>query len=181
MIIMMTFLYAILLILVLLAAWALTLLGMPGNWLMVLATTVYAYFMPAESAASIGWNVVVVLIILAALGEIIEFLAGSMGAAKAGGSKRGAALALLGSMIGGIVGIFIAMPIPVVGPIFAALFFAAAGAMTGAIIGEIWAGRHLDESWHIGKAAFVGRLAGTLGKMLIGAVMLALVAAALVL
>jgi hypothetical protein len=178
---MITFFFALLLIVVLLIGWALTLFGMPGNWLMALATAVYAYLMPAESAAAIGWKVVVVLIILAAMGEIIELLAGSMGAARAGGSKRGAVLALLGSITGGIVGIFIGMPIPLVGPIFAALLFAAGGAMTGAIIGEIWAGRRLDASWQIGKAAFVGRLVGTLGKILIAAVMLALVVASLLL
>jgi uncharacterized protein len=178
---MITFLFVLLLIVVLLASWVLTLLGMPGNWLMVAATATYAYLMPSESAASIGWKVVAVLFVLAALGEIIEFLAGSVGAARAGGSKRGAVLALLGSIIGGIIGIFIGMPIPLAGPIFAALLFAAGGAMTGAILGEFWAGRNLDVSWQIGKAAFLGRLLGTLGKMLIGAVMVALVVAALVL
>jgi len=34
--------FALLLILVLLACWAFTLMGMPGNWLMVAATAVYA-------------------------------------------------------------------------------------------------------------------------------------------
>jgi uncharacterized protein YqgC (DUF456 family) len=178
---MITFLLVLLLIAVLLASWVLTLLGMPGNWLMVAATATYAYLTPAESAASIGWKVVAVLFVLAALGEIIELLAGAMGAAKAGGSKRGAVLALLGSIIGGIVGVIIGMPIPLAGPILAALLFAACGAMTGAIFGEIWAGRNLDASWQIGKAAFLGRLAGTLGKMLIGAVMVTIVVAALVL
>jgi uncharacterized protein YqgC (DUF456 family) len=178
---MITIFLALFLIIVLLVGWTLTLFGMPGNWLMALATTVYSYFMPADSAAAIGWKVVAALFILAALGEIIELLAGSMGAAKAGGSKRGAVLAMLGSITGGIVGIFIGMPIPLVGPIFAALLFAAGGAMIGAIIGEIWAGRRLDSSWQVGRAAFLGRLVGSLGKMLIGAIMLAIVVAALLL
>ena len=52
-----------------------TLLGMPGNWLMVVATAAYVALAPANSSAAIGWKVVVALLILAILGEIAEFLA----------------------------------------------------------------------------------------------------------
>jgi uncharacterized protein len=173
--------FAILLISVLLAGWLLTLLNMPGNWLMVLATVTYAYFVPVESSAAIGWKVVVVLLVLAALGEILELVAGAAGTAKAGGSGPGAVLALLGSITGGILGVFVGVPIPLVGPIFAALLFAGLGAMVGAMLGEMSVGRNLAASWQIGKAAFWGRLAGTLGKVLIGAVMVAVVIASFVL
>jgi uncharacterized protein len=176
----MTQLFALLLITVLLASWVLTLLSMPGNWLMVLATATYAYFVPADSPAAISWKVVVALLILAALGEIVELVAAAVGTAKAGGSRRGAALALVGSIIGGIIGILIGIPVPVVGPIFAALLFAGLGAMAGAMLGEIWVEKNLAAIWQVGRAAFWGRLAGTLGKMLVGAVMVAIVIAALV-
>jgi uncharacterized protein len=112
--------FALLFILVLLVCWALTLVGMPGNWLMLLATAIYAYFMPA----AFDWKVIVVLIALAALGEIVELLAGAMGVAKAGGSRRGALMAIVGSVIGGVAGIFIGVPIPLVGPVLAAVLFA---------------------------------------------------------
>ena len=173
----MTIFFASLLITVLLASWVLTLLNMPGNWLMVLATAIYAYFVPVDSPATIGWKVVVVLLILAALGEILELVAGVVGTAKAGGSRRGAVLALLGSIAGGFIGILVGVPIPIVGPIFVALLFAGLGAMTGAMLGEIWAGKNVDTTWQIGKAAFWGRLAGTLGKILVGAVMVVVVVA----
>ena len=172
--------FAFLLIAVLLAAWVLTLLGMPGNWLMVAATAVYAYFMPVDSRAAIGWNVIVIFLALAFLGEILELMAGAVGTAKAGGSKRGAALAMLGSIVGGIVGIIVGVPIPLVGPILAALLFAGLGAMAGAVLGEIWIGRNLDASWQIGKAAFWGRLAGTLSKVVVGTVIVVVAAASLV-
>jgi hypothetical protein len=48
------------------------------------------------------------------------------------------------------------------------------------MLGELWAGKNLDASWRIGQAAFWGRLAGTLGKMLVGIVMVAVVVVALV-
>ena len=173
----MTLLLALLLIVLVLAAWATNLLGMPGNWLIVAATALYAYLTPA----AIGWKTVVILVALAALGEIVELLASAAGAARAGGSKRGAALALLGSIGGGLFGLLVGLPIPLVGPIVAALFFAALGAMTGAILGETWAGQQMGESWRIGQAAFWARLVGTLGKVLVGAVMVATVIVALVL
>lgn len=176
----MTIFFALLLIVVLLVCLALTMFGMPGNWLIVAATAVYACLTPAQSSAAIGWKPIAILLVLAALGEVIELLAATMGTAKAGGSRRGAVLALAGSIVGAVLGIFVGIPIPLVGPILAALLFAGLGALAGAMLGELWAGKDLDASWRIGKAAFRGRLAGTLGKMLLGAVMVAVVVVALV-
>ena len=68
---------------------------------------------------------------------------------------------------------------PAGGSIVAAVLFAGLGAMAGAILGETWAGRDADASWRIAKRAFWGRLAGTLGKMIFGAVMIAIVVAAI--
>jgi uncharacterized protein YqgC (DUF456 family) len=176
----MSVLYAILLLVVLLAAWLLTVVGMPGNWLMVAAAALYAWLVPADAGASIGWGVVLAIGILAALGELLEMAAGALGVAKAGGSKRGAVLALLGSMIGGLVGMAVGVPIPLVGPLVGAVLFASLGALLGAVIGECWKGRELAESWQVGRGAFWGRLLGTLAKVLVGSIMLVVVAVALV-
>jgi hypothetical protein len=86
-------------------------------------------------------------------------------------------LALLGSLTGAVLGVIIGLPIPLAGSVVAAVLFAALGALAGAMAGELWAGKNLLASWHIGKLAFWGRLAGTLGKVLIAAVMIAVVAA----
>jgi hypothetical protein len=51
--------------------------------------------------------------------------------------------------------------------------------MAGAAIGETWKGRGTDASWQIAKAAFWGRLWGTLGKLLIAAAMIAVVVVAM--
>jgi uncharacterized protein len=174
-------LFALLLILVLLACWMFTLMGMPGNWLMVVATAIYAFLMPAQSPGAVGWRIVLALVVVAALGEIVELVAGAIGASKAGGGRRGAVLALVGSMIGGIVGMILGLPIPLVGSVLAAVFFAALGAMAGAAIGEFGAGKSLDTSWRIAKAAFWGRLAGTLGKTILGVLMIGVVVAAILL
>jgi uncharacterized protein YqgC (DUF456 family) len=171
--------FAMLLVAVLLASWMLTLLGMPGNWLMVAATATYVYFVPTESSAAIGWKVVVALLVLAVLGEVVELVTGAVGVAKAGGSRRGALMALAGSAIGSIVGIFVGLPIPLIGSIVAVVLFAGLGAMAGAILGETWAGRDANTSWRIAKLAFWGRLLGTLGKIILGAMMIAIVVAAI--
>ncbi len=99
---------------------------------------------------------------------------------KAGGSRRSAALALVGSLIGGISGLAIGVPVPVIGSLVAAVLFAALGALAGAMIGESWKGRDLDQSLRVGKAAFWGRVLGTLAKALIGAVMVVVALAALI-
>lgn len=177
----MNLLFALLLIIVLLVFWLLTLFNLPGNWLMVIAAAVYAYCIPADSWASIGGRTVIVLLVLATLGEILELLAGAAGTAQAGGSRRGVVFALIGSILGGIFGALIGLPIPLFGSLFAALLFAAIGAMLGAMLGEISAGRSFIASWRIGKAAFQGRLAGTLAKMLIGALMVVSVIGSLIL
>ncbi len=175
----MSFFWASLLVVILLVGWVLTLLGMPGNWLIVAAVVGYVLLVPEQSPVAIGWGVVVALAVLAVVGELLEFLAGALGATKAGASKRGAVLALAGSVAGGIAGLFIGVPVPIVGPIIAAVLFAGLGAFAGAVLGERWKGRGFDESWQIGKAAFWGRLLGTLAKTVVGAVMVGIAAAAL--
>ena len=176
----MSMIWAVLLLLVLLVGWAVALLGMPGNWLNVGATAIYVYLVPADSAFSIGWGVVAVVAALAILGEVVELVAASLGTTRAGGSRRGAVLALAGSMVGAVVGVVVGLPIPLVGPVAGVLVFGSLGALVGAMIGEQWKGRSLGKSWQIGKAAFWGRLLGTTGKVMIGSVIVVIVAVALV-
>jgi uncharacterized protein YqgC (DUF456 family) len=166
---------ALLFVFFLLVCWLLTLLGLPGNWLMAALTAVYAWLVPAKSSLAIGWKSVAALFLLAALGEIIELVAGALGVAKAGGSKTGAATAVVGSIVGAFIGVIVGVPIPLIGSIVAAVVCAGLGAMAGAVLGEVLTGRDLGTSWRIAKLAFWGRLAGTLGKVLVGAVMIAIV------
>ena len=159
---------------VLIGCWASNLFGLPGNLLIVVAVAAYAYYQPVPPPLSIGWVTVGITAFLAALGELVEFAAGAAGVTKAGGSRRGALLALAGSIVGGIVGMFVGLPVPIIGPLLGALIFAGLGAMVGAFLGEQWKGRNLDQSWHVGKAAFWARLFGTLAKTMLGAVMVAI-------
>jgi uncharacterized protein YqgC (DUF456 family) len=170
---------AALLLVAIATGWCLTLLGLPGNWLMVIATIIYALAVPSQWRTAIGWPAVMIIAALAVAGELMEFAAGALGTSQAGGSKRSAALALAGSVAGGLVGAFVGLPIPVVGTVLGAIVFAACGAMAGAVLGESWKGRNLDEGIAVGKAAFWGRLMGTLGKIFMGSMMVAVVVVAL--
>jgi uncharacterized protein len=168
----MTFLWATLLILILFIAWFTNILGLPGNWLMLACATLYWIFMPAESSASIGIILLIVLGGLAIAGEVLELMAGSAGVKKSGGTRRSAVYAIFGSIGGALTGFFVGVPIPLIGPIVGSLLFGSFGAMAGAMLGERSAGRGWTQSLQTGKAAFWGRAFGTAAKMGVGLIMI---------
>jgi uncharacterized protein YqgC (DUF456 family) len=156
---------------------ALTVIGVPGTWLIVLTTALVAWWqwdgaLPWHGQY-IGGPALITLLVLALLGELIELVAGLLGSKAAGGSRYGATGALIGTFVGGIVGTFW-IPVPVIG----SLIGACGGAMLGALAFELRSGRKWDESVKSGAGAGVGRLAGTLGKVACGVVMWLLAAVA---
>ena len=177
----MEYLWALLLLLLLTCGWLTNLFGLPGNWINVAAAAIYWWLMPPESESRVafGWPVLLVVVLLAIAGELVELAMSAVGVAKLGGSKRGAILAVGGSMVGALLGAIIGLPIPVIGQFVAVLVFASLGAMGGAVLGEYWKGKELGESIQIGHAAFWGRLFGTLGKILAGSVAVMVVIAAM--
>lgn len=159
---------------------ALTVMGMPGNWLILLAAIVYDVMIADGSRIQMGQRILIVLLVLAVVGEALELLAGVWGVSRQGGSKRGAAGALLGSLVGGVMGMGIGLPIPVVGPVVGMIVFAGLGALIGTTIAEHTIGRELKDSVQIGIAAMWSRMAGSLAKSLVGVLMLAVILLGLV-
>ncbi len=157
-----------LLLLVNAAGVVLTALQLPGNWLIVLATALFAwaYWGPAEppDARLIGWYPLVILLGLALLGELLEFLAGALGTRSGGGSKRAALVSIPASIAGALLGSFL-IPVPIVGT----LVGAALGAAAGAFLGDKWAGRPWSHAFKGATGAAVGRLTGTVLKLIIAA------------
>jgi uncharacterized protein YqgC (DUF456 family) len=162
-------------------AWLVTVLGLPGTWIMLCLAILFHFLIPDDSRAAIGWPILITLGVLAALGELLEFLASALGAAKAGGSRRGAIFALIGSFMGAIIGGIVGVPIPWIGSMIGVIFFSGVGAMAGAFIGEFSHGKQIQQSFQIGRAAFWGRILGTLSKVLIASIMLAIVVGAVLL
>jgi uncharacterized protein YqgC (DUF456 family) len=157
-------------------AWLLNLVALPGNWIMVGGAALFAWLLPIENGRGLDWKIVIALLVLAIIGEIIEFAAGAAGAAKQGASRRAIALSMVGAVVGSIMGIAAGAPIPILGSFIMALFGGAAGAFAGAYIGEAWKGRGEVERTAVGRGAFFGRIWGTVGKFAVGAIMLAIVA-----
>lgn len=158
------------------AAWATNFVMLPGNWMIVGLAALFVSSVVATADGGMGWDTVTQLIVLAVIGEGLEFMAGAAGAAKKGGSKRSVVLALLGALSGSIIGAVAGLPIPVIGTLVGALAGAGAGAFVGAWLGEAWKGRSPEDRVSVGQGAMVGRLLGTVGKLAVGMVMIGVVA-----
>lgn len=160
---------ATLLVVVSLAGVVLTLLTLPGTWLIVLAALLVKLWQPLM----LPWWVIGTAGGLAVLGEIVEFGASAVGAAKGGASKRGAAGAVVGSLLGALIGSLVP-PFPL-GTI--------AGGVLGAGIGTLVVEKGVVlRSWkdavRSGGGAAAGRLAATLAKTSIACVIAILVSLA---
>lgn len=140
---------------------SLTVLGLPGNWLMVASAALVAWLFWDQQM--IGRWTLVSLLVLAVVGEVLEFVAGAFGTKTAGGSRGGAFGALLGGLVGAIAGTFV-IPIPVLG----SLIGACGGAFCGALAFELAGGQELEPAVRSGVGAGVGRFFGTVAKLVVG-------------
>jgi uncharacterized protein YqgC (DUF456 family) len=143
---------------------ALTPVGVPGAWMLIgLAGTVdvTAMLFGRGEPLPFGVQSLAIAVVAAVAGEVIEFIAGALGA-KAGGASRSG---VVGSMIGGFIGVVagtLLVPVPIVGSIVGAL----AGVAIGAAIGEIvFHGRTARDSVRPAAGAAVGRVIGSLAKL----------------
>jgi len=152
--------YAVILTILNLIFWIGILFNLPGTWLMVLLATAVEWWNPGEFMFS--WAVLYAALGLAVLAEILEFGFGAAGSRQAGGSRRGAALAIVGGILGAVIG----TPLPI--PILGTLIGACLGAFVGSLLGDLWAGKPLLHSIGAGRGAAVGRFWGTIAKMTVG-------------
>jgi uncharacterized protein YqgC (DUF456 family) len=149
-------------------------LGLPGNWLMVLSAAGLAWWRhSAGQPPLLSPATLVAAVVLAAAGELVEFLAGAVGSRRAGGTRRGAIGALAGGLVGGVAGTFL-IPVPLLG----ALLGACAGACLGAAGLELTGGRSWAASVNAGVGAGFGTLLGRGGKLAVGIVIWAVLATA---
>ena len=124
---------AVLLVLLCIGAWLLTLLTVPGNWIVVGLAAGFAWLFPAAAGRGITWTTVAVLVGVAVVGEVIEFGAGAAGAAKQGASRRAVGLSIVGAAVGSILGLAVGTPVPVVGSFVMAVLGGAGGAFVGGL------------------------------------------------
>ncbi|MBN2315309.1 MAG: DUF456 domain-containing protein [Sedimentisphaerales bacterium] len=140
---------------------SLVLLGLPGNWLIVISTCLFAWWRWNEGPFSI--YILVAIVVLAGLGELVEFSAGLIGAKKSGASWFGSIAAIFGAVIGAVFGTFM-IAIPFLGTIL--------GACIGAGVGvwglEVARGKEMEKSVRYGLGAGLGELFGITSKLILG-------------
>jgi len=140
--------------------------GLPGNFIILLNSFIYSWY---GDFRIVSIKLLVVLLVLALSGELIEFLLGIAGAKKYKSSNRAVAASIIFGIFGAIAG---------------APFFLGIGSLVGAFIGafigaflvEFLAGHGIEQAFNSGWGTLVGRLGGTISKSIIGMVMIALVA-----
>lgn len=137
--------------------------GLPGNWLIVTCTALFAWWQWDRSVFSVG--TLVAIVVLALLAELVEFFAGMVGARKAGASWRGAVAAIFGALFGALAGTIV-IPVPLLGTLFGAGL--GAGLAVWAV--ELSRGQHPQHSLRRGVSAGLGALLGITSKLAAGVV-----------
>ena len=144
-----------------LGAILLTLIGLPGLWADLLLALSAQWALMAEPPFS--WWTIGCALAICILAEVAEFLSGTLGAAKAGASKRALAGATVGGLVGAIAGTILLAFLPIIGT----LIGGAVGAALGAILLELSKPAELRTSTSVlavGSGAAIGRLLSTVIK-----------------
>lgn len=134
---------------------------LPGTPIILLAAIVHRLCF-GEHGASIWVLVGLALFTLLSFG--FDYLASMFGAKKMGATWRG----VTGAVVGGIVGIFFNIPGIILGPFI------------GAVLFELVGGRKIKHAARAGLGAFLGLLAGAVGKLAICLAMIGLFAASVI-
>lgn len=111
----------------------------------------------------VGTTTVVVVSVLAVLAWALDYVAGLMGARKAGASKQ----ALVGAAVGTVAGLFMGL----VGVLFMPL--------VGAAIGEYLAQKDQTRAVKVGVATWLGIMVGLIAKVVLAFMMVGVFVAAL--
>ena len=142
---------------------ALNLLGLFGNWIILLA--VGAAWM-LTGFEHFGWVGLLAMVGIAVLGEILEAALASVGAAKFGGGKGAAMASLVGCIVGAVVG----TPwMPIVGTLIGACLGAFAAA---ALYEYLQMEKDMRQALWTGTGAALGKIAGFFAKTFLGFAML---------
>jgi uncharacterized protein YqgC (DUF456 family) len=104
----------------------------------------------------VGWFSVTVVAVLAVLAWVLDYVAGLLGAKKAGASKQ----AIVGAALGTVAGLFMGL----IGVFFMPL--------VGAAIGEYIAQKDHARAAHVGIATWLGIMAGMVAKVVIAFMMI---------
>ncbi len=144
--------------------------GLPGNWLIVISSCLFAWW---RGGGVLSLYTLIAIAALALVGELIEFF-GAMGGARKSGAGWGVSLgALAGTIAGAILGTIL-IPIPFFGTLIGACL--GAGFLAW---GLTFAGKsNMQDSLRHGLGAGLGTFLGTTIKVCLGIVIWFIVAVA---
>ncbi len=147
---------------------ALILVGLAGTVLPVLPGTILVWAGIALGAwiddfTRVSVTTVVVVSVLAVLAWGLDYVAGLMGAKKAGASKQ----ALIGAAVGTVLGLFMGL----VGVLFMPL--------VGAAVGEYLARKDQTRAVKVGISTWIGIMVGLIAKVVLAFIMVGIFGAAL--
>ena len=151
-----------------LASAALILIGIAGTVLPALPGTVLVLAGIVLGAwiddfTRVGWGTVGVVTVLAVLAWVLDYVAGLLGAQRAGASRQ----ALIGAAVGTVAGVFTGF----IGLLFMPL--------VGAAVGEFVARRDHANAARVGVATWFGIMVGLVAKVVLAFVMVGIFIAAL--
>ncbi len=136
-------------------------LGLGGSFIVLGMAVVHALVTGFDP---LTWQWLLILLGLALLGELIEFVIGTFYVAQKGATKLGVFAAFAGGLIGAFMGNGL---VPVVGAVVGSFI----GAFTGAVLGEYHQNEQLEPSMRIGAHALLGRIMAIVVKHVIAVVM----------
>ncbi len=142
---------------------ALVPLSLPGTWLIVVSSIVYAFFYPYDQGQTSAYWVVGILVFLAALGELIEFLIGLLGSKPLKVSNG----AIVSAFFGGILGAIIGVPIFLIGTLLGIFI----GAFLGAFIYEWIVLKEVKKALINGAAVLASKIVASFFKTIIALMM----------
>src|SRR5919109_1991889 len=122
---------------------------LPGTTIILAAAIIHRVMLGRDK--SIGWQTIIVLVLLTLATYALDVLAGYFGAKYFGATKWGTFGAVLGALVGlffGIIGLF-------------------AGPVIGAVAGEFIAGKRMIDAGRAGWGSLLGNLGGMIGKLII--------------
>lgn len=135
----------------------LTLIGLPGNFLILAAAAIYGW---QEDFSHLNYAWLLLLSAMWAGGEVIEFIAGIMGAKKQQASRWAMLAAIIGSIVGGILGTGI---LPVLGTLLGVVL----GGFMASFTVEYFYTRDKLKAQQVAKGVMKGQITGMLIKLVI--------------
>lgn len=159
---------AVFLVLFALAGIIIVLFGLPGTFVILLGAGLYDLI---SWSMTISWQTLLILLVLAGLGELFDVVVGGIAARRFGSSSWGTAGAIVGAIVGGFIGV----PVFIIGSVIGMFI----GGFMGAFAVELVHYRSLSKAWKAGIGAFAGRVLSIFVKLELAVIMLAIIVAGL--